>query len=205
MGAPRDAFTPDPVLGAFLGLCPLVAAARDFASGMILGLGVALSVPLLGLAARSLRTMAPERLRAPGALVLAAGFAAVYALIIAAYSPLLATGLDIYLPLLAANCLTLAALKRGLRSEQEGGGGLRGMVIMAGFYLLAAMAISALRELVGLGRLSLPHAGLAPRVLVLTTSPPFRLLASPAGGFMLLGLVAAVYRWALRRRGRRLP
>lgn len=201
MEARRDAFIPDPVLGGLLGLCPLVAAADTLADGVILGLGASLSAAILGAGLPAFREFIPDRLRAPLALGLAAFLAALFGLAAEAYSPALAAGLGLYLPLIAVNCVTLAALRRGIRSEELKPGLLRSSLS----YLLAAVLISALREAVGLGRLTLPTPGPSPYTLVFFDEAPFRLLAAPAGGFLILGCLAAAYRFALRALGRRLP
>jgi len=202
MEARREPFTPDPLLGALIGLCPVVAASDSLADGVILGLGAALSALVLGLSLPSLKSLMPARLRSPMAFALAAGLAALYGLAAEAYSPLLAKGLGIYLPLVAVNCLVLASLRRGLRPGEDSALGLAATVFL---YFLVSVLVAGLREVLGAGSLTLPTPGLSPRSLVILESPPLRLLVAPAGGFMVLGCLAAAYRLVQRVRGRRLP
>lgn len=202
MQARREPFTPDPLLGALIGLCPVVAASDSLADGVVLGLGAVLSALVLGLSLPSLKSLLPARLRAPIALALAAGLAALYGLAAEAYSPLVARGLGVYLPLVAVNCLVLASLRRGLKPGEDTALGLAATAFL---YLLVVVLIAGLREVLGAGRLTLPTPGLSPESIVLLESPPLRLLVAPAGGFMILGCLAAGYRLAQRARGRRLP
>lgn len=197
----REAFVPNVVAGGLLGLCPLVAASDSFADGAVLGLGVALSVLVLGFALAALKNRIPQRLRYPLVFVFEALFSALYTVAIRTYSPLLASGLDIYLPLLASNCVLSASLYRALRNEKTATSALFPSALG---YLGAALVLSLIREVLGLGSLSLPTPG-ALLVLRFTEVPPMRLLAAPAGGFMLLGAFAALYRLFLRLAGRRIP
>ncbi len=197
----REPFVPNVVTGGLLGLCPLVAAANTFADGAAIGLGVALSVLALGYSLAAFKNYIPQRLRYPLVFVLEAVFAALYTVGIRAYSPVMASALDIYLPLLASNCVLSTSLYRALGSGKAAAASIPASALG---YLAAALVLSALREALGLGTLSLPLPG-SPLVLRYCEMPPMRLLAAPAGGFMLLGAFAALYRLLLRLAGRRIP
>jgi electron transport complex protein RnfE len=201
MDEKREPFVPNPVVGGLLGLCPLVAAADSFADGAVIGLGAALSALALGALLPLLRGILPQRLRSPVAFVLAASFAALYSVGVEAYSPSLASGLGLYLPLTAVNCIVIATLRHSLREDGKTFPWLLGT---ASGYLLVALLLSGLREFLGTGSLTLPSPG-SPSALVFSQSPPLRILVAPAGGFMLLGCFAAIYRFVLRIRGRRIP
>jgi Na+-translocating ferredoxin:NAD+ oxidoreductase subunit E len=194
-------FVPNPVMGGLLGLCPLVAAADSFADGAVIGLGAALSALALGALLPLLRGVLPQRLRSPVAFILAASLAALYSVGVEAYSPALASGLGLYLPLTAVNCIIIATLRHSLRDE---GSPFPWLLPTAAGYLLVALILSGLREFLGAGTLTLPSPG-SPSAIAFTQAPPLRLLVAPAGGFMLLGCFAALYRFVLRIKGRRIP
>ncbi|HOX32807.1 MAG TPA: Rnf-Nqr domain containing protein [Spirochaetales bacterium] len=204
-------FTPNPVLAGLFGLGPLAVAARSLPEGLLLGLGAAFCALALGLAAPPLRRQLPERFRASASLILATAFAILYGQLIEAYFPVSAEGLGIYLPLLAVNCLSLQAIRQGARQGPRPSGPaaeapLRYGIIArgAGGYLAVAILLGALRELIGLGSLSLPGLGQNRLILLLSEEPPLRLIAAPAGGFILIGFLTALYRAALRASGRRI-
>lgn len=200
-------FTPNPVLGGLLGLGPLAAAARSLSEGLVLGLGAALCALILGAAIPPLRRQLPERFRAPASLLLAAALALLYGLAIEAYFPVSAAGLGIYLSLLAVNCLSLQAIRLSARqSDRKIDSPVRYGIVArgAGSYFLVACFLGAIRELLGLGTLSLPGIGPDHVLLVISSEAPLRILATPAGGFLLLGFMTALYRAALRSRGRRI-
>lgn len=197
----RDPFVPNPIAGGLLGLCPLVAAADSLADGVAVGLGAALSALALGALVPLIKRSLPRRLRSPVAFVVAASVAALYSLGVEAYSPILASGLGLFLPLTAVNCIVIASLRHSLRDE---GSPFPWLLPTAAGYLLVAVLLAALREALGMGCLSLPSPG-SPEVLAFAERPPLRLLVSPAGGFILLGCFAALYRFLLRISGRRIP
>lgn len=209
MSERRAPFVPNPVLGGLLGICPLVAAANTLANGLVLGVGAALSVALLALALPSIYAFVPDRLRAPSSLALSAAFALLIGTAVEAFSPVTARGLGVYLPLLAVNCVSLQALRRGPPNSDHGNldGARRignaSLLVEALGYAAAATLIGALRELAGAGTLSFPLPAGQSFLLSLADESPAPLFAAPAGGFILLGSLAALYRIATRGRGRK--
>ena len=195
-------FLPDPVTGSLIGLCPIIVVTGNFGAGVMMAVGVLVSMLVLGATLPTLRSLFPERLRAPVAFALAASLSAGYALAAEAYSPSLASLVGIFIPLTIVNCLVLTTLRRGIRGDEP----FSAWLLPSSFiYFGVIVAISALREAIGLGRLTLPVPGEVPMTLVFFDAPPLRLLAAPAGGFVLLGCLAGLYRIVLRKGGRRIP
>lgn len=207
MSSRAPAFTPNPLLAGMLGVCPLVAADRSLPEGIALGLGAAICSLALGALAATSRNLVPDRLRALFSLAASTAVALLYAYGVRAYSPVLADGLGIFLPLLAVSALSLHSLKRG--SPVAGSAGQRdryaSIAKEASSFLGIAIVIGALREILGQGMLSLPLPGEGSLRLASLPLSPMRAMASPAGGFMLVGCLAAAYRLALRAAGRKLP
>jgi Na+-translocating ferredoxin:NAD+ oxidoreductase subunit E len=201
----RESYVPNPILAGLVGICPLVVASRSLAEGSAYGLGVALCAFTLGLAAPPLRSLIAERLQPPATLALSAALALAYGFCVRAYSAPIAAGLWLYLPLLAVSGLSLGALRRSPNPDRYGPDGRSRLVDIALeclMFLLLAAFLGAFRELLGLGTLTLPTPGMSPSRLVLTDFAPLRVLVSPAGGFIIVGFLAAAYR-ALSHAGRR--
>jgi electron transport complex protein RnfE len=202
MDRKENAFLPNPVIGSLIGLCPIVVVSGNFASGVMVALGILLSMLALGALLPAIRGLFPERLRAPLAFALAAVFSAAYGLAAEAYSPLLSTLTGIFIPLTVVNCLILTTLRRGIRDTES----IAAWVLPTAFlYFLTVVLLSAFREALGSGRLTLPTPGELPMTLAIFDTAPLRILTSPAGGFILLGCFAAIYRMILRKQGRRIP
>lgn len=199
----KDArFLPNPVIGSLVGLCPIIVVTGNFASGTIVALGILISMLVLGVMLPTLRSLFPERLRAPAALAIAACLSAGYSLVAEAYSPALSSLVGIFIPLTIVNCLVLTTIKRGIRAEEP----FSAWVLPNSFlYFITVVLIAAVREILGLGRLTLPLPGDVPRTIIFMESAPLRLFSAPAGGFILLGCLAGLYRVLLRKSGRRIP
>jgi Na+-translocating ferredoxin:NAD+ oxidoreductase subunit E len=206
MSDAQEGFVPNPVLSGLIGLCPLVAAARSLAEGIVYGLGAAFCALVLGELVPLLKDQLADRLKAPATLCLSAFIALCYAFALRMYSPTIAAGLWIYLPLLAVSGLSLSVLRRTSSKGRFGPDGRSRFVDIAVeslLFALTAALVGGLREIIGLGTLTLPAPGLSLARVELMDFPPLRLLVSPAGGFIFLGFAAALYRSIVRRTGRR--
>lgn len=190
----QDGFVPNPVLTGLVGVCPLIAASRSLAEGIVYGLGAAFCATALGAIAPALKDRLPDRLRAPSTLCLSAFFALCYAFAVELYSPVIAAGLWLYLPLLAVSGLSLSVLRRAAAKGRYGMDGRSRFWDAAleslAFFLTAAF-VGGVRELAGLGTLSLPARDMAQARIEAFGFAPLRLMVSPAGGFILLGFAVA--------------
>lgn len=194
-------FLPNPLLGSLIGLCPIIVISSNFATGVALGLGLFLSMVILGAVLPAIRRFFPERLRAPLSFALAATLAALYYVAIEAYSPIIASLSGVFLPLIAVNCLMLTTLRHGIRSNES----LIPWVLPSALvYFVTILFISAFREIAGCGSLTLPLPGILARSIPIFSVPPLRLFAAPSGGFIFLGFLVALYRAILRFQGRRI-
>jgi Na+-translocating ferredoxin:NAD+ oxidoreductase subunit E len=206
MSDSQEAFVPNPVLSGLIGACPLVAAAKSLSEGIVYGLGAAVCALALGALVPVIRERMPDRLRAPATLCLSAFFAVCYASALRLYSPVLAASLWIYAPLLAVSGLSLSVMRRGSsrgRFRADGRSRFLDIALESLFFMVTAAFIGGLRELIGMGTLSLPSLGAGPAFVSITDFPPLRMLVSPAGGFILLGFLVAAYRSAVRASRRR--
>ncbi len=201
-----NGFVPNPILSGLIGICPLIAVSRSLAEGTIYGLGAAMCALALGAIAPLIRVFISDRLHAPATLAFSAIFAIIFGFCVRIYSSAIATGLWIYLPLLAVSGLSLSTLRHGSLVDRFGPDGrsrfatvaLEGLI----FFLTAAF-VGGAREIIGFGTLTLPTPGIVPFRLVVVGVSPLRIFVSPAGGFIFLGFLVAVYRRTVRAIHRR--
>ncbi len=209
MSTARGSFVPNPVLAGLVGICPLIAISRSLAEATIYGLGAALCALVLGAIAPPLRSIIPDRLQAQSNLAISCSIALVYASCVQFYSPAIAAGLWIYLPLLAVGGLSLSVIRRsGFSSSRLGPDGqsrFGAVVLESAMFLLTSALLGGARELLGLGTLTLPVPGMNPSRILFVDFAPARLLIAPAGGFIVMGFVIAAYRSIIRVSGRKLP
>jgi len=202
----QEGFIPNPVLSGLVGICPLIAASKSLAEGIVYGLGTAVCALVLGAVSPVIRAKLPDRLRAPATLGLSAFLALSYGFALKAYSPAIAAGLWLYIPLLAVSGLSLSVLRRGSaknRFRADGRSRQIDVAVESLLFLVTAAIVGGTRELVGLGTLCLPTGGSSPAVLTIADFPPLKTLVSPAGGFILLGFLVAGYRAILKASRRR--
>ena len=209
MSEGREGFVPNPVLASLVGICPIIAVSRSLAEATVYGLGSALCAIALGAVVPPLRSVIADRLHSPVMIALSASFALIYGFCARLFSPPIAAGLWIYLPLLAVGGLSLTTLRRSSPSSDRFGPDGRSrfatVAIESLMFFLTTAIFGAAREIIGLGTLTFPVPGLAPSRLVFTDFAPLRLLISPAGGFIFFGFVIAMYRQVKRVSGRSLP
>ena len=189
--------TPMPPL-LFLGVCPLLAKSTTLLSGVCLGAAAALVLCGSALSLLICRRLVPAAAPLVFLLLLNTTWVSVIDLVLQVSLFPLRQELGVYLPLIAANCLVLSTLEEGVLGE-----GSRAALWRAGrigtWILLCVAAVGAVRELAATGLL-LGDAAL------LGFAPPapggtgFAVMRSPAGAFLVLGLLAALLQ-SFRRRG----
>lgn len=168
-----------PGLAALIGLCPLLAVSRSFATGLALGLA-SLAV-LCGsnvLVSALARWIAPRYRLGTFLLLIAALVTAVDLLFQARWFDLYGQ-VGLFVPLIVTNCLILTRAESFAVHQRLWPAFLDGLGYGAGFTVLLA-GLGALREL------------LAPGLLV---------AALPSGAFFLLAALIALRQAWFRRRG----
>ncbi|WP_242673803.1 Rnf-Nqr domain containing protein [Stutzerimonas kirkiae] len=198
----------NPVLRRLLGLCPLLAVSDSLVKALGLGLAVLLVLPLAGLGAALVGRVPGIRVRLPALLLINATLATCAELLLQAFAYELQQRLGIFIALLASSSLLLATRHRAgphapLTAATDAA--LTGL----GFVLLL-LPLAALRESLGSGRLLADaHLLFGPRAqgwgLALGDYQGFALPLLAPGGFILLGLLIALYNRLEQRRRERLP
>lgn len=177
-------FLNNPVLIAGFGLAPIVIAATTLSNALVLALGVLLMLTPTRVLAAAVCSKVPAHLRL---LVYALCAGLVYIPTYMIVRGVFGVGIEavgLYLPLLVVEPIII---KRAERPQPETVmmALRKGLATTAGF-LLALFLCAALREYLGLGTL-LGHP--------VAAGAPFPLANYTAGGFILIGLLAAFWRW----------
>lgn len=189
-----QAYTPNPALVAFLGLAPLVGATANFASASVIGLLMAVGALVAAGASALARHYIRGRLAAAAQLTFIALYATLCWILVEAWSPPLAADIGIYLPLLAVSSLVTHEIRKTGSSSG---------ISSALQYVALALLVGVIREIGGVGTLSLPLPGYAIQTIPIFAQGPLPILRSPAGGFFVLAFLALVDRIVtLRLRGK---
>jgi electron transport complex protein RnfE len=185
----------NPTLVLLLGICPALAKSSVMTDAAGMGLATMAVMICSNVVISILRRFIPEKIRIAAFAVIIAGFVTAVDYMMQAYAPRLSDSLGIFIPLIVVNCIVFARAEVFAFRNGFGRSALDGLTMGMGF-LLAILAVAAIRELLSAGTLFefrvLPDA--FPEIGVMAQSP---------GGFFALGfLIAAVQAVRKKRKAR---
>lgn len=183
-------------LVVLLGLCPLLAVSGTVINALGLGLATLLTLMATNLSVSLLRGLLRPEIRIPAFVLVIASVVTVIELTMQAWFHDLHQVLGIFIPLIVTNCAIIGRAEAFASRHAPLPALVDGFATGLGF-LIALLALGAVRELAGHGTL-LRDAGLmfgaVGEHLTLTLVPEYRgfLLAMlPPGAFIALGLLVA--------------
>ncbi len=171
----------NPVFKLLLGMCPVLAVTTAARNGV--GMGLAVTVVLLAsnVIISMLRKFIPAKIRIPAFVVVIATFVTMVDLAMEAFVPDLHSVLGIFIPLIVVNCIILQRAEAFASKNSVFGSFLDGLGMGIGF-TIALVVLASVREVIGAGS----WFGIS---LFGSTFEPMRLLTSPPGAFITLGLI----------------
>lgn len=171
----------NPVFKLLLGMCPVLAVTTAARNG--LGMGLAATAVLLAsnVIISMLRKVIPARIRIPAFIVVIATFVTMVDLVMEAFVPDLHSVLGIFIPLIVVNCIILQRAESFASKNSVFKSLLDGLGMGIGF-TIALVILASVREIIGAGT----WFGLT---LFGASYEPMRLLTSPPGAFITLGLI----------------
>lgn len=193
----------NPVFRQVLGMCPTLAVTNTVAGAVTMAGATAFVLVCANVVTSLLRRVLQPHLRILVFTVTIAAFVTVADRSLAAFVPQMSALLGPYIPLIIVNCIIIArceicASKQGVAAAASDAVGQS-----AGF-LLALLAISIPREILGMGTLLKGWAG--PAGAGLTVIPKayiWSLLAQPPGAFFALGILMGLANWYAMAKQRR--
>lgn len=177
----RGLIDENPVFKLLLGMCPVLAVTTAARNG--LGMGLAATAVLLAsnVIISLLRKVIPARIRIPAFIVVIATFVTMVDLVMEAFVPDLHSVLGIFIPLIVVNCIILQRAESFASKNSVFKSLLDGLGMGIGF-TIALVILASVREIIGAGT----WFGLT---LFGASYEPMRLLTSPPGAFITLGLI----------------
>ena len=132
-----------------------------------------------------LRNFIPDKIRIPAFIIVICTFVTMVQMFMNAFLPALYQSLGIFLPLIVVNCIILARAEAFASKNTVMHSAMDGIGMGIGF-TIALTLIGGIREVLGNGTLfGNPVFG--------ASYQPMLLLILPAGGFIVFGLLLAVY------------
>ncbi len=177
-----------------LSLCPSIAVTNNLKNGIFMGAAVLFVQVMVNLTISLLRKVIHAKVRLPIFMLVISGWVTVTQLMMAAFAPDVYSKVGLYIALIVAFASILAraemfASKNSILPSMADGLG------MGTGFLFALTTISFFRELVGKGTLTVPTGMATQHVFTLMDTKPVLLMVLPAGGFLAVGILMALFNW----------
>jgi len=187
--------TENPTFRLVLGTCPTMAVTTSAINGV--GMGVATTFVLLGsnIVISMLRNFIPDKIRIPSFIIVICTFVTMVQMFMNAFVPALYQSLGIFLPLIVVNCIILARAEAFASKNAVLHSAVDGIGMGIGF-TVALTLIGAIREILGNGTVF----GSA---VFGAAYQPMLLMVLPAGGFLVYGLLLALFNAVSMKPGKR--
>ncbi len=192
----------NPVFVLALGLCPTLAVTTTVRNGVAMAAAATAVLVCANLLISLVRRVIPTQIRIACYIVVIAGFVTMVEIVMKAVAPpAVNEALGIFIPLIVVNCIILGRAEAFASRHGPASSLMDGLGIGFGF-LLALLAISLVREVVGAGTLwgyrltpiAVGGATLVPEM------EPVTVLGMAPGAFLVIGLLFALFRWMGNRR-----
>ena len=187
-------------LVVLLGLCPLLAVTNTVINGIGLGLATTLTLVASNLAVSLARRSLRPEIRIPAYVVIIASVVTTIQLLMQAWFHDLYRVLGIFIPLIVTNCAIIGRAEAFASRNRPVPAMVDGLATGLGF-LLALVALGALREVAGRGtlfseaKLMFGALGESLELTLVPGHPGFLLALLPPGAFIGLGLLVAGRNW----------
>jgi len=187
----------NPVFVLALGLCPTLAVTTTVRNGVAMAVAATGVLVCSNVLISLIRRIIPSQIRIACYIVVIAGFVTMVEIAMKALAPAAVTeALGIFIPLIVVNCIILGRAEAFASRHGPASSLMDGLGIGAGF-LLALVAISLVREVVGAGtfwgyRLTPIVPG---GVTVVPAVEPVTVVGMAPGAFLVIGLLFALFRW----------
>ncbi len=177
-----------------LSLCPSIAVTNNLKNGIFMGGAVLFVQVMVNLTISLLRTVIHPKVRLPIFMLIISGWVTVTQLMMAAFAPDVYSKVGLYIALIVAFASILAraemfASKNSILPSMADGLG------MGIGFLFALTTISFFRELVGKGTLTVPTGMATQHVFAFMNTKPVLIMVLPAGGFLAVGILMALFNW----------
>ena len=178
-------FTNNTLFVQLLGTCPALATTTTAINGLGMGLSTAAILVFSNLLISLLRNIIPKQTRIACYVVVISGFVSMLELFLKAYIPALDSSLGLFIPLIVVNCIIFARVESFAAKNNPFRSVLDGVFTGLGF-AFALFIMGAVREILGAG--AFMGARVFPEVFAA------KMIASPPGAFISLGIIVAAFK-----------
>ncbi|MBR4378124.1 MAG: electron transport complex subunit RsxE [Bacilli bacterium] len=206
----KGLFVENPLLVSILGTCPALATTKSIEAAI--GMGILFTIVLIcsSCLVSLLRKIIPEEIRTPAYIVIIATFVTIVKMMTHAFLPELYSTLGVFISLIVVNCIVLGRAE-AYASKNTVFDSLIDALGMGVGYTLAIVLMAFFREILGEGMITIGN--------IFTSIPNFSipvlkyvkdgevvydfsisLFTTPAGAFIVFGLILAVIAFIKNRK-----
>lgn len=196
----------NPIFVLLLGLCPALAVTTNFESAYLMGLSVLFVLLVSNFLLSLFRKWIPKSVRTPVSILVIATMVTILEIILMRHVPKVYASFGIYLPLIVVNCIVLGRALHVAAHEKVSKSICDAIGIGLG-YTIALMVLGAIREILGNNTItvmdsisSLTGYRVVYRIFPTSEGFPISFVLSPAGAFLIMGLVLGMINWLRGRR-----
>jgi Na+-translocating ferredoxin:NAD+ oxidoreductase subunit E len=177
-----------------LSLCPSIAVTNNLKNGIFMGLAVLFVQTMVNLTISLMRKIIQPKVRLPIFMLVISGWVTITQMLMAAFVPDVYAKVGLYIALIVAFASILARAEMFASKNSIVPSMVDGLGMGAGF-LFALTVISFFRELVGKGTLTVPTGLSTQHVFTFINTKPVLIMVLPAGGFLAVGILMALFNW----------
>ena len=197
----------NPVFVLMLGLCSTLAVTTTFEQSYMMGLCVLFVLTMSNTIVSLIRSLIPENVQTPVYIVLIGTLVTILEILLKNYVPTLYESFGIYLALIVVNCIVLGRAIQVASKNSVKKSFLDGIGCGLG-YTVALMIIGTIREVIGNNTITIMDkiSSLSGTKVIINILPendmlPIQFLTTPAGAFLTLGLLLALFQYLQNRKG----
>lgn len=190
----------NPIFVLLLGLCSVLAVTTKLEQAYLMGIAVLVVLVFSNVIISLIRKLIPDNVKIPVFILIIGTFVTILELVIASCVPNLYKAFGIYLPLIAVSCIILGRALIFASKESVSKSFLDGLGMGLGFLISIALlglireilgsnSITLIDELSSLTGFKLKYIEVLPNMKIF----PMSVLVSPAGAFLTLGLLVALF------------
>jgi electron transport complex protein RnfE len=177
-----------------LSLCPSIAVTNNLKNGIFMGLAVLFVQTMVNITISLMRKVIQPKVRLPIFMLVISGWVTITQMLMAAFVPDVYAKVGLYIALIVAFASILARAEMFASKNSIVPSMVDGLGMGVGF-LFALTVISFFRELVGKGTLTVPTGLSTQHVFTFINTKPVLIMVLPAGGFLAVGILMALFNW----------
>ncbi len=177
-----------------LSLCPSIAVTNNLKNGIYMGAAVLFVQVMVNITISLMRKVIHPKVRLPIFMLVISGWVTVTSMLMAAFVPDVYAKVGLYIQLIVAFASILARAEMFASKNSFIPSMVDGLGMGVGF-LFALTVISFFRELVGKGSLTVPTGLASAHVFTFMGTKPLLIMVLPAGGFLAVGILMALFNW----------